>query len=330
MENHFNLRKKTGIKMTQAIAVIGAGVIGLTTGIRLLETGFNVKIFARDTHEKMATRAAPALWDPYKAGPEASVIKWARHSLGIYQNLNADCGVHPIDLLELYHEDFGLPLWTKILASYRELAAAEMPTEYARGFFTQTYLIDTTLYVDYLKNRFEKLGGTIHQKEFSHLTDVDKPYETIINCSGIGSYDLVPDNESYPIRGQYLVLEKIPALTKITMATLDNDNYILIVPRANDCYLGGTTVNDNWNTEVDPELSANILARAQVLEPLLNNSKILHAGVGLRPGRKTIRIEKETLSDSRTVIHNYGHGGSGFTISWGCAEEVIQLLQINS
>jgi D-amino-acid oxidase len=316
--------------MTQAIAVIGAGVIGLTTGIRLLETGFEVKIFARDIREKMATRAAPAIWDPYKAGPEASVIEWAKYSLGIYQNLNADCGVRPIDLLELYHEDFGLPLWSKILPSYRELATIEMPMEYVRGFSTQTYLIDTTLYVDYLQNRFEKLGGTIFQKEFSQLTDVDKPFEIIINCSGIGSHDLVPDNEIFPIRGQYLVLEKIPALTKITLATLDNDNYILIVPRANDCYLGGTTVNDNWNTKVDPELSVNILARAQVLEPLLNNSKILHSGVGLRPGRKTIRIEKEILSDSRTVIHNYGHGGSGFTISWGCAEEVIRLLQSNS
>jgi D-amino-acid oxidase len=327
MENDFNPRKTFRMSMSQQIAVIGAGVIGLTTAIRLLENGVDVIIFARDVSEKMASRAAPAFWDPYKSGPEAAVLKWAQYSLGVFQSLSPDFGVRPMDLLELYHEDPGLPLWTKILTPYRELTATEMPAFYVRGFFTQTYLIDTSLYVDYLKNRFEKLGGCIYQKEFSNLLEVDPQFNTIINCSGIGSYDLVPDKDSFPIRGQYVLVKKIPTLTKITLATIDQDNSIVIVPRTHDCYLGGTTVNGNWNTELDTQLSARMLTRAQQLEPLLNNTTILHAGVGLRPGRKTIRLEKQTLSDARTVIHNYGHGGSGFTVSWGCAEEVIELLQ---
>jgi D-amino-acid oxidase len=330
MENDLNLRKKIWMSMTQQIAVIGAGVIGLTTGIRLLESGADVVIFARDISEKMASRAAPALWDPYKSGPEAAVLHWAKYSLGIFQGFNAAIGVQLIDLLELYHEDLGLPLWTKILTSYRELDAEEMPPFFVRGFTTQTYLIDTSIYVDYLKKRFEKLGGKIYQKEFSNLTAVDPQFDTIINCSGIGSFDLVPDKESFPIRGQYLLVEKVPELTKITLATIDNDNYILIVPRAHDCYIGGTTVEGDWNTAVDIALSEKLLTRAQKLEPLLNNKNILHKAVGLRPGRKTIRLEKEILPDQRTVIHNYGHGGSGFTVSWGCAEEVLRLLRANS
>ncbi len=316
--------------MAQSIAVIGAGVSGLTTGIRLLESGSEVDIFARDISEKMASRAAPALWDPYKSGPEAAVLKWAEYSLEIFKNLGAETGVQPIDLYELYHADAGLPLWTKILTSYRELKPAEMPAFYVRGFTTRTLLIDTSVYVDYLKNRFEKLGGRLFQKEFANLTAVDTQFNPIINCSGIGSFDLVPDKESFPIRGQYLLVEKVPELKNITLATIDNDNYILIVPRRYDCYIGGTTVAGNWDTSVDPALAANILERAQKLEPKLLGKKILHQAVGLRPGRQAIRIEKETLSDTRTVIHNYGHGGSGFTVSWGCAEEVLRLLNINS
>ena len=55
-------------------------------------------------------------------------------------------------------------------------------------------------------------------------------------------------------------------------------------------------------------------------------ARILRERVGLRPFRKTgVRLEREKLSDRRTVIHNYGHGGSGFTLSWGCAENVFRL-----
>jgi len=53
--------------------------------------------------------------------------------------------------------------------------------------------------------------------------------------------------------------------------------------------------------------------------------------VGLRPFRKSgVRLERERLSDGRTVIHNYGHGGAGFTLSWACAEEVCAIASLTS
>ena len=59
---------------------------------------------------------------------------------------------------------------------------------------------------------------------------------------------------------------------------------------------------------------------------LLHIDGVLRERVGLRPFRKSgVRLEKEKLGDGRTVIHNYGHGGSGFTLSWGCAEEVVEV-----
>jgi D-amino-acid oxidase len=52
---------------------------------------------------------------------------------------------------------------------------------------------------------------------------------------------------------------------------------------------------------------------------------VLEHKVGLRPGRPEIRLEREDGPIPR--IHNYGHGGSGITLSWGCAEETLRLVQ---
>jgi D-amino-acid oxidase len=45
----------------------------------------------------------------------------------------------------------------------------------------------------------------------------------------------------------------------------------------------------------------------------------------LRPGRPQVRVEASLLRDGRTVVHNYGHSGAGFLLSWGCALDVVDL-----
>jgi len=96
------------------------------------------------------------------------------------------------------------------------------------------------------------------------------------------------------------------------------------IPRTNDCVLGGT--NDiSENRQPVAEDTARILHEAKrALD--LPLPPILDQRVGLRPYRRTgIRLEREQLPDGRTVLHNYGHGGSGFTLAWGCAEAVLAL-----
>jgi D-amino-acid oxidase len=69
-----------------------------------------------------------------------------------------------------------------------------------------------------------------------------------------------------------------------------------------------------------------ILERARRLEPALANATVLGAAVGLRPSRPAIRLEREVLPDGRRVVHNYGHGGHGFSLAWGCAAAVTRLV----
>ena len=74
------------------------------------------------------------------------------------------------------------------------------------------------------------------------------------------------------------------------------------------------------------EDTEHILGKCESLWPELDRSKIVGVAVGLRPSRKLVRLEIEKLSNSKSVIHNYGHGGAGVTLSWGCADEVVRMV----
>ncbi len=80
-------------------------------------------------------------------------------------------------------------------------------------------------------------------------------------------------------------------------------------------------------SRADPATTQRIVAEcSRVLN--IEKPPVLAERVGLRPFRKSgVRLERDRLRDGRTVIHNYGHGGSGFTLSWGCAREVADFAQ---
>ncbi|XP_071485194.1 D-aspartate oxidase-like isoform X2 [Diadema antillarum] len=106
---------------------------------------------------------------------------------------------------------------------------------------------------------------------------------------------------------------------------------LLSCARQDDVTLGGTAQVDRWDTEVDPKDSKEIWERAVGILPSLKEAKILKQWVGLRPQRsKGIRVEAETMNFGTTkvrVVHNYGHGGAGITLHWGCAEDAAKLVQ---
>ncbi|HEY2792992.1 MAG TPA: FAD-dependent oxidoreductase, partial [Micromonosporaceae bacterium] len=68
--------------------------------------------------------------------------------------------------------------------------------------------------------------------------------------------------------------------------------------------------------------AAGIVARCAAIDPRLASARVLEHRVGLRPSRPSVRLEA-VAQNGRTVIHNYGHGGSGVTLSWGCADDVV-------
>lgn len=95
--------------------------------------------------------------------------------------------------------------------------------------------------------------------------------------------------------------------------------------------MGGVAQLGRWDTEVDPEDTRQIWERACRVMPSLKNAEIKTVWAGLRPQRsKGVRVETETLTfgtEKVKVVHNYGHGGCGITLSWGCAQDAAKLVQ---
>ncbi|HST30397.1 MAG TPA: FAD-dependent oxidoreductase [Chthoniobacterales bacterium] len=321
--------------MQRSVPIIGAGVSGLTCGIIFAERGFAVKIFAEQIGTQTTSGVAGALWFPYDAEPADKVIPWA---LATYETLfdltkNPYCGVSMIELRQYCrHGEIEIPDWAssfypvilKKSASPARTKGSPDISVFEGGFSLRVPLIDTTIYLDYLINRFQKAGGEIESGvRFEKLEDVDSKFDLVINCAGIGARELVPDFDLEPHRGQVAIVPKPDNLNCAIVC--DDAPLMYVIPRTNDCVFGGTNdISDNLNP--DPATTKAIVSEcSRVLE--IESPRVIRERVGLRPFRKSgVRLETEKMRDGRAVIHNYGHGGSGFTLSWGCAENVFELI----
>jgi D-amino-acid oxidase len=330
--------EKEGSSMQQRIAVIGAGVSGLTCGVVLTERGFRVAILAQEIGQQTTSGAAAALWFPYDVEPVNKVIPWALETYTDLCDLSDDprSGVSMIELRqfcrmgEIQIPDWAISLGASVIPSSPSVMSSEVETSLAvnssffkSGFALTVSLMDTTIYLDYLAKRFLQFGGEIETNVvFETLDDVPREFDLVINCAGIGARDLVRDRDLEPHRGQVAI---VPKIDDLPCAIVCDDPLMYAIPRTNDCLFGGTNkVSDNLS--VDPAATARIIAEcSRVLD--IENPEVLAERVGLRPYRKSgVRLERDRLRDGRVVIHNYGHGGAGFTLSWGCARDVIDLV----
>ena len=321
------------------VAIIGAGVSGLTCGVVFAERGYRTAIFAKETGQQTTSGAAAALWFPYDAEPAERVIPWALETYKALVDLSreARAGVSMIELRqfsragEIEIPDWAIPLGAQAVipspsTSPRAGSAQRSLESFKSGFSLRVPLMDTTIYLDYLANRFVAAGGSIAANvQFKQLEGVDRKFDLVINCTGIGARELVQDRDLEPHRGQVAV---VPSIEDFSCAIVCDDVPLMYaIPRRNDCVFGGT--NDiSSDLAVDPATTDRIVAEcSRVLN--IEKPNVLTERVGLRPFRKSgVRLERDQLVDSRTVIHNYGHGGSGFTLSWGCAREVLKLATL--
>ena len=136
---------------------------------------------------------------------------------------------------------------------------------------------------------------------------------------------MVPDPSVYPVRGR-IVRVGNPGLTVSVRDELHPGGRAYVHPRTADCILGGSLEEGEWDTAVDPVAGAAIVERCADLVPALRDAAVLEQVVGLRPGRPAVRLEVEERSRGPWIVHNYGHGGSGITLSWGCAREVAAVV----
>lgn len=309
------------------VIVVGCGVIGLTTAVRLHEAGLAVRVVTAALPHETTSSVAAALWYPYRAYPEDRVLSWGSRSYSVFEELARDpqTGVRMREGLEIWREPAPDPWWADaVLHPVRRCSGEELPPGYKDGHSFLAPVVEMPLYLNYLLDRFLTAGGEVEERSLRSLDEVSDG-RVVVNCAGLGARDLVGDRSVAPIRGQ-VVRVRNPGLERFLLDEANPEGVTYVIPRSRDCILGGTAEEGVWETEPDPRTAEAILSRCTELEPRLRGAEVLEHRVGLRPGRPEIRLESDSEQSGPPRVHNYGHGGSGITLSWGCAEDVLRLV----
>jgi D-amino-acid oxidase len=306
--------------------VVGGGVIGLTTGICLAEAGTSTRMVTADPPERTTSYAAGAICGPVFELPGSPTTAWEHVGFDEFTELAADpqSGVALRDgMFVAPAEITGAPPIVRPSA-IRVLGPDDVPAGYGSGFVATIPCVDMPKYLSHLTDRFEAAGGIILTRRLASLSEAVEMAPLVANCTGLGARELVPDPSVRPVRGQHVVVEN-PGIDTIFMEPPFGPAWAGIVPHGEVVVLGGIAVEDDWNLEPDPVVAAEILRRCTAVEPRLQDAPIVEHRVGLRPGRPSVRLDREEI-DSAVVVHDYGHGGTGVMLSWGCAREATALL----
>ncbi len=306
------------------VRVIGAGVIGLTSALRLVEAGHAVEVVAAAAGELTTSSVAAALWYPYRAYPEAAVTGWAASSYRVFAGLADDpaTGVRIRPGRELFRQPTPDPWWRPAVPELDRVSGERLPAGFVDGYQLSVPVVDMARHLTWLQERLVALGVRIRHGQLAELAF--DGVDVLVNCTGLGARDLVGDRTLIPVRGQVIVLEQF-GLTEWLLAQDDPQQLNYIVPRTDTVLIGGTAEDGDEDLTVRPDTAAAILRRCAELIPGLDSARVVAHRVGLRPARPAVRLDTE-FSRHGPVVHCYGHGGAGVTLSYGCAEEVASRI----
>lgn len=311
------------------VVVVGAGVSGLTSAVCLAEAGWAVQVWATEPPPRTTSAVAGAMWGPAFQEPIAKTLAWTERSLSEFRELAqaSATGVRMAPALVVGDLPSAeeLPPQARMIPDLRPCHPTELPDRFRNGFRATMPLVDMPRYLDYLTRRLEAAGVEVEIRTVRSLREATEIAALVVNCSGLGARELVADHEVQPVFGQHVVLTN-PGLDQLFMELSTTAEWTSYFPHANRVVCGGLSITGRWDRAPDPEVTERILGRCRDVEPRLREAEVIEIVTGLRPTRPAIRVEVEPLGAAR-CIHNYGHGGTGVSLSWGCAREVAELAQ---
>jgi D-amino-acid oxidase len=307
------------------VIVVGTGVIGLTCAVRLAEAGHDTHVLARDRPLETTSAVAGAIWYPYRAAPVERVTAWSRTTYDVLRALAADpdTGVTLRWGTELHRRPMPDPWWAGAVSELLPLDQA--PDGYVGGWRFPAPVIDPVRHLLWLERRLVEAGGTVTRMALSALPD----HGVVVNATGLAARRLAADPSVDPVRGQVVLCTGAP-VEEWTLDQSDETALTYVIPRgdpAGTVVVGGTAEEGRWDLQPEPDVAGAILERAQTLVPELAGARVVGHRVGLRPARPAVRLEAQTRPDGGTTVHCYGNGGAGWTLAWGCADEVLALAE---
>jgi len=317
------------------IAIIGGGIIGISTGLAIQEKipSTEVDIFSEELSPNTTADGAAGIFGLYLLGktPIDKQVKWAQKTHDWMEKmwkspLCGKLGLALISCSRMNHQNLP-PAWKDVVFGYREMSDQEVETmgrltgDHKSGTEFLTFTAEPFRFLPYLMEIFQQKGKIIRRK-IENISEL-KNYDVVVNCSGLGANALIGDDTIKPLRGQVMRVSA-PWIRKVILDDADDGNYV--IANMNSVVLGGTHQHDDWDRTPRDEDCKFIYDGGCALDPSIEHSVKINDWVGLRPGRDSVRLEKENI-DGVSVVHNYGHGGSGITVFKGCAEDAANLVQ---
>ncbi|MDJ0939927.1 MAG: FAD-dependent oxidoreductase [Woeseiaceae bacterium] len=253
------------------VAVIGSGIMGLTSARLLQDAGWNVTIYTRDVWRHTTSNVAAGEWAPYsvyegsRASPAfLSQLDWAsRVSHHAYTNLTGpDYGIRFLEGYTLRGRPFdgfdGRAEIASLFAHKANLEPGEHPFGdwYAQRFVTMQ--IDPGVLLRRLVQDFQVAGGRFVVREFATLSDVLSLDEGVIfNCTGLGAGELFGDEELTAAKGQLVFLPPDPAIDYFTFG--GGSGVLYMFPRSDVLLLGGTFKPGDYTRHVEADETERIV-----------------------------------------------------------------------
>jgi D-amino-acid oxidase len=247
-----------------SVAVLGAGVMGLSTARLVQETGFPVTIYTAALPPDTTSNIAGGQFHPFAVFREdmvtpefkAQFLRAVDYSWRRFQIMVGDD--YGVRWLPTYVETDSPE--AQLLANFppvnRLLNQAEHPFPWEGTLRYDTMYVETGRYLRQMIRDVQLASGKIEVRKFATPADIAALSEKLVfNCTGLGSRDLFGDQELQPIRGQLAILEPQP---EVRYAALGEFGYMF--PRADGILLGGTFERDVWDATPQPAAIARIVA----------------------------------------------------------------------
>ena len=295
--------------------VVGAGVIGLTCAVRLAEAGHRVDVLARDLPLETTSVVAAALWYPYRAlpaGPGHRLVGRRRTRAFAALAGDEDTGVR---MLRRHRGAAATrppdPWWAGAVPDLEHVAPPTGTPTRGRSPRRSSTCRSTCAGC---AGRLDELGGTLTRMSLAALPQTD---DVVVNCAGLG----VAAARRRPRRDAGARPGRAGRAGRAwTSWWLDVGRADVRRAAQRDIVVGGTDDEGDWSRTPSPgDRRARSCARAAAAGAGAGRRAGARHRVGLRPVRPAVRLER--VGD---VVHCYGHGGAGVTLSWGCADEVVR------